>query len=116
MNFKGADGFNAMVVVKFTDNLRFSVDSDNIVIQLKSKILSSVRNNPQILARLCTLTDLASSEKFTENIQLKFHDFFRGSMYGVVELEDHIEPKDFTRYQKGKPYLLAFSYDNVQID
>jgi hypothetical protein len=61
------------------------------------------------------IISFATSMTEAEEVLLYFTGLFFDVPEGRIWLPEGIKPKDYDKYEKSKPYLLQFSYEQIEL-
>ncbi len=102
----------SLTVVKFLDNTRFDIDAEHLKAEIKIRF--NALETAAVFSCDGSFTEITTGVKTTERFLIFFKGFFRQGVEGRIFLPTGIHAKDYDKYQKGRPYLLNFYYDDLQ--
>lgn len=105
MNFKLESDYKNVTVIKFTDNIRFSLDGDSIRDIVR---VSFNENSSNAFMIKGFITDVQTGVQEDVDAIVTFKGFFRETVEGKLLIPKDIHPKDYDRFVRLKPYLLTF--------
>lgn len=115
MNFAEKSGdppkTRSLSVIKFRDNLRFSLDSRHLTAEVRRRAQGfKAHDSFYVLAKI---VEINSGTVHEEAVILSFRGQFHEVVSGKVVM-DIVYPKDFDKYSKTTPYLLSFLIDDLR--
>lgn len=111
MNFQSTTDYKNVSVIKFTDNIRFSLDGDSIRDIVRTNH-SKVKGNT--FAIVGKVVDVITGVQEDVEVLITFKGFFRESAEGKLVIPKEIHPKDYDKFIRHKPYLLTFVHGNLK--
>jgi hypothetical protein len=107
-----SDQLMSMSVIKFRDNIKFSLDSE--ALREEVRLQFDYERDVDTLKGKGKIIELMSGVAHEEEFILGFRGFFRQHVEARLWLPSGVGAKDYDRYSKGKPYVLVFDFDSLE--